>query len=236
MPGMSWPPPLAARKNTTLTFGATELAKDSAKLPNPLILVCSPRRTGNSALAAETFAAACAEAGYATDLLFLGDYPVLPCVDCGACATTDPGKAEFNNFLTLCPQCSMDRSGALFKALLEAPFTALCSSVYFYHLPAQLKALLDRCQLFYQAGPQGGSLTQDIAPRRLYTILLGARTQGKEQFRGSLLSLKYALRLLRLEQQLPLLLKGLDGAGALATRPDYLARIRTYAQSALMNL
>jgi multimeric flavodoxin WrbA len=207
---------------------------NSANPRNPLVLVCSPRRAGNSALAAETFAAACSEAGYATELLFLGDYPVLPCVDCGACASacaTD--KAGFERSMTLCPLSSMDRSGELFKALLSAPFAALCSPVYFYHLPAQLKALLDRCQLFYQAGLPDGKLTHDIAQRRLYTILVGARTQGKELFRGSLLSLKYALRSIRLEQQAPLLLKGLDSAGALAARPDFLAQIRTYAKNAL---
>jgi hypothetical protein len=196
----------------------------------PLVLVCSPR-TGNSALAGETFAAACAEAGCAVKLLFLRDYRVLPCVDCGVCADA---QAEFSECAPweLCPRSREDNSAELFQALLAARFAVICSPVYFYHLPAQLKALLDRCQLWYQTGMRKRTCMRKPARRAFYTILLGARAQGKELFRGSLLSLKYALRPLRLEQRGAVLLRGLDRAGDLSARPDFLEQLRACAKMA----
>ncbi|MDR1242811.1 MAG: NAD(P)H-dependent oxidoreductase [Deltaproteobacteria bacterium] len=196
----------------------------------PLVLVCSPR-TGNSALAGRTFADACAEAGCAVKLLFLRDYQVLPCVDCGVCADA---RTEFSECASwrLCPLSLEDNSAALFQALLTARFVAICAPVYFYHLPAQLKALLDRCQLWYQTGLRKKSFMLKQAQRDLYTILLGARAQGKELFRGSLLSLKYALRPLRLEQRETVLLRGIDRIGDLSARPDFLERLRACARTA----
>jgi putative NADPH-quinone reductase len=183
-------------------------------------------------LAGKTFADACAEVGCQVNLIFLRDYVVMPCVACGVCGH-ESSEFPADYPWRLCPMSAGDKSDELFRCLLSAPFVTICSPVYFYHLPAQLKALLDRCQLFYQAKERGKAFMQDIPKRNFYTILLGARAQGEELFTGGMLSLKYALSAINFEPKDPLLMHGLDHAGDLDVRTDLLRQIQDYARRAV---
>ncbi|MDL2313784.1 NAD(P)H-dependent oxidoreductase [Desulfovibrio sp. OttesenSCG-928-C14] len=211
----------------------------------PLLLCASPRR-GNSLLAAEIFAREL-EAGKAGPggveegcslrprLVRLDEFKVLPCVDCGACSRPDlpnfPGPSALGADLArVCPLAEQDDSPALFTALLEAPLLLLSAPVYFYHLPARLKGLLDRVQAFYQLG-LAGKLPAP-RPRPAFVILSGARPRGENLFKGALLTLKYALPPLGLELRPPLLLYGLEGPRDLERDERAGQRVRAYAGEA----
>ncbi|MDR2502926.1 MAG: NAD(P)H-dependent oxidoreductase [Deltaproteobacteria bacterium] len=191
----------------------------------PFVLAASPR-AGNCLEAARVFCAAfnrhfSLAGGKNTPLapVLLRDYRVLPCAACGLCE--HPASA--------CPQAAADDSRALFASFLNAPLLALAAPVYFYHLPAQLKALLDRCQFYYRAAERG----ELILPRRkAFIILLGAREKGTALFKGSLLSLSLALAPFNLHMAAPLLLRGLDGPGDLLQRADCLEQIKAYGKTA----
>ena len=131
-----------------------------------------------------------------------------------------PGEREGGN--------GIDECGEIFRRFLEAPFVLLTAPIYFYHLPAQLKGLLDRSQLFWQAGLQGVKAAP-AAPRNAWCILLGAREQGEKLFEGSLLTLKYALEPFGLKLREPLTLYGLEQAGDLAGNPEAGQKILNYA-------
>ena len=103
----------------------------------------------------------------------------------------------------------------------------LVSPIYFYPLPAQAKALVDRAQAFWHLSPDrkpGGG-------RRLGVVLLGARPRGDKLFSGALLTVRYMAEALGLTAAEPLLLYGLDGADALRSRPDLGERVTEYGRA-----
>ena len=224
----------------------------------PLFLLsCSPRADGNSDLAARLFGLgfrhslreAFGESAIAPDIgepVLLRRRRVIPCVACDACGTIARGltastlslealagrgpgalKAPFG-----CPLTRQDESAALLRALAEAPSLCLVSPVYFYHLPARLKGLIDRLQCFWSLRrhnvggwtPEGGRVCR--------LILLGARERGEKLFAGSLLTLRYALEPLGVLLAEPLALYGLDGPDDLAARPGDQDALREYGKEA----
>ena len=224
-------------------------------LSDTFCIACSPRAGGNSDRAAALFADAYAAAGGMAPLpLFLRDQPVLPCVACDACKSAPQASGAFsvgagtsappglhalygepeNALLTFgCPQARRDGSASLLNRLAFARSMCLVSPIYFYHLPAQLKALLDRTQPFWHLHNMGfeGFRARE---RRCHVILLGAREKGERLFEGSLLSIKYALAGAGIRLADPLLLYGLDAASDLASDDGIQERIRKYAENAAL--
>lgn len=201
---------------------------------SPLILAGSPRR-GHSLdiakLAAESMAASLNSgmgqslglglgmALVSFDPISLASCRVNPCINCGICSRPGPP----------CPQEAGDDSRALFERFMRAPMVLICAPVYFYHLPAQFKALLDRCQYYYCRKQAGDAELNALPPRSAHVILHAGRPRGEKLFEGSLLSLKYALAVFNLELQEPLLLRGTDEPDAILSDPDVRERIRGYA-------
>lgn len=187
---------------------------------NALVLACSPRRGGNTDTAAALVAAALAspagDHGRTPDeIRRVADLDIGPCLACDACAAS-PGSCA-----------RTDAALPLLAALAAAPAACLVSPIYFYHLPAQAKALVDRAQAFWHLPPgrkPGGG-------RRLGVVLLGARPRGEHLFTGALLTLRYTAQALGLVLADPLLLYGLDGPGALRGRPDLAARVTEYGRA-----
>lgn len=190
----------------------------------PLLLCASPRK-GNcleaARLFAEGFDAARGARLPALQPAMLSTCNVLPCVDCGACGR---GRS--------CPLLERDDSAALLSAFVNAPFIAVAAPIYFYHLPAQLKALLDRCQQYYAWREKGVGKLEALPRRRAFVMLSAARERGERLFSGALLTLKFALAPFNLEIQDPIVMRGLNRVGDLARRPDYRAAIKAYGAEA----
>ena len=172
---------------------------------------CSPRRGGNSdaavlelqnALPGPCLVRRVAEAG------------VRPCVSCGFCAS-HPGSCALDG-----PE---DSAAALFQAMFQARLSIVVSPVYFYHIPAQAKAFVDRTQRWWACGEKPGR------GRVLSAVLIGARPRGEKLFEGAERTLRYMALGLGMEWREPLCLYGLDGPGELAVHPESLERIRNFA-------
>ncbi len=188
----------------------------------PFVLSASPRH-GNSLEAVRQFCLGLAAAGGPqTSPERLARYNVRPCVACGVCDRAG----------TVCPQAAHDDSNALFRRLWQAPLLAISAPIYFYHLPAALKAAIDRCQFYYRAYERKEAPITALPRRKAFIMLLGAREQGDNLFTGSLLTLKLALKPFNFELAEPLLLRGLDAPNALAARPDMLEALRAYGTAA----
>ena len=190
----------------------------------PLLLCASPRR-GNSLEAARLFAEGfnVARSQEIPELqpTMLSTCNILPCVDCGAC-----GRGQS------CPLLERDDSQALLEAFASAPVIAIAAPIYFYHLPAQLKALLDRCQQYYAWKEKGFGGLAKLPPRHVFIMLCAAREQGDQLFSGALLTLKYALRPFNLELARPLTMLGLDQSHDLLARKYYCEALRSYGDRA----
>lgn len=110
-----------------------------------------------------------------------------------------------------CPLAAGDDSLPLYKAMVTAPALFVVAPVYFYHLPAHFKALIDRLQTFWRMSEAGFPPLAALPPRPCYPVLIAGRKQGERLFEGSLLTLKQAVKALGFTPEEPLLLHGLDG-------------------------
>ena len=111
------------------------------------------------------------------------------------------------------------------------PVNVIVSPIHFYHLPARLKALLDRSQYSWHLPPQ----EKPGRDAKLAVVLLAARRQGARLFEGALLTLRYVAAALGLTLLDPLTLYGLDAPNALSGDAEARTRVRNYARS-LINL
>ncbi len=194
----------------------------------PLILSCSPRAGGNSdhaaALAAEILGA---------PALRLREYLITPCIGCGACSRAAPRRPSLEpragRAYLGCPLSRSDDSARLLAAFAHAPFVFLTAPIFFYHLPAGFKALIDRMQPFWALREAGDERLAALPERGCGVVLCAGRPKGERLFEGSLLTLRWALGLLNLRLREPLLLRGVDAAGDLAGNPEACEAIRAYA-------
>ena len=178
----------------------------------PVFLVaCSPRRDGNSDAAVSLLRSFLPAEG---QVCRVADAHVRPCVSCGYC-NTHPGC------------CSLDGSGdgaqKLFQALCGASLGIIVSPVYFYHLPAQAKAWVDRSQRFWNCTEKPGN------GHAMTAVLFGARTRGDKLFEGAERTLRYMALALGLQWVEPLRLYGLEEPGDLVKSAEACDRLRTYA-------
>lgn len=176
-------------------------------------LACSPRAGGNSDTAAALVCDAAGDAGLAVDRLFLRDFAVRPCVSCGHCLK-EPG---------VCPLDAGDDAGRLFARLHEAEMVVIAAPVYFYGPPAGLKALIDRAQRFWAAGPA-------LPPRPAASVLCAGRANGERLFEASLLILRCFARVLGRELAAPLLIRDVDAREALAANAALVEKTKAWSR------
>jgi multimeric flavodoxin WrbA len=146
-----------------------------------LIIGCSPRNGGNTDFAAQEVAGTVANLGFSPELLFLRDFNILPCTGCRKCALS-PGYG--------CVLDEKDQCRFLLNKIDQAEVVCFCSPIFFYHLPAHFKGLIDRGQCFYERWIKTGSQKKN---GMALCVLLAGRKKGESLFKGSLLTLKYFL-------------------------------------------
>jgi multimeric flavodoxin WrbA len=173
----------------------------------------SPRAGGNSDLAADFFAGA---VGRECDVLRLRDHAVEPCTGCGACSGSG-----------VCRMAGDDAAEELFTRLDGASELVLTAPVYFYHLPAQSKAWIDRSQARYMARLRGLIVPGPVRPCRV--VLVAGRTRGENLFAGILLTLRYFLDVFDFRIQDTALLRGLEDAGDFSRDPEARGDVRDLA-------
>ncbi len=99
-----------------------------------------------------------------------------------------------------------DNAKELFTHLLQAENVFIVSPIYFYHMPSQLKAFIDRGQRFWANAHD----KQNINPKKVYAIYSCARDKGEKLPQGIDLTLKYFAPLIKANFEKSLCLYGLD--------------------------
>lgn len=186
------------------------------------VLAGSPRAGGNSDAAADLFARGAEEAGAAVRRAALRDFRVFPCTGCGACAI--PPHA--------CVLAQDDSAEELFALCLGAAALCLAAPVYFYHLPALLKAWIDRGQSLYQRREAGDPALAGLPRRPAHVCLVAGRPRGEQLFSGSLLTLKYFFAPMGLDLAAPLTFRGVDEPGDLLADAAACAALRAAGRGA----
>ncbi|MBW1914932.1 MAG: flavodoxin family protein [Deltaproteobacteria bacterium] len=139
----------------------------------------SPRKGGNSDQLLDKALAGAAASGSEVSRIYVRDLDISGCIECGGCDETG--------------QCVIkDAMQPVYPLLEESDIIFLSIPIFFYNLPAQTKALVDRTQSIWvkrtkmkskdkQAKYEGG---------KGYLIAVGA-TRGQNLFEGTELTVKY---------------------------------------------
>ena len=191
--------------------------------PQACVYACSPRPNGNTDFASMIIMEELDELNIKYEDIFLREYKLNSCGGCQKCGELKNG---------ICNLSTSDDTQQLFDPLLGSQMLFFVCPIYFYHLPAQFKAFIDRSQAYWVQHRLGSPVMHGLPKRKAYTILLCAREKGEKIFQGSLLSLRFFLAPFNIELAEPLLLRNLDRPGDLAARPDIQEQILNYTRHA----
>lgn len=187
------------------------------------IFACSPRGGGNTDTAAAIVAEVLEAKGIASDIVRLREHKLMPCQGCNYCGT--PGHA--------CILAKRDDCERLLRLLYAAPAVFWLAPIFFYHLPAQSKALIDRAQAYWYLKRNQDPGILALPPRQAHALLIAARSKGEKLFQGSLSTLRYFFEPFNIDLAEPLLITGLDGPQDLARAPEQANGVTSWATAAL---
>jgi multimeric flavodoxin WrbA len=140
--------------------------EEMAETHRLLILVGSPRRTGNSATLAQAVQRGAKDAGVHASLRFIDDYVSSFLRDCRSCRLPDG-------------TCAIpDQFGRLFlEEFIAAQAIVFCSPIYWYGVSAQTKAFLDRTFCYYAASyPGHADVVAGMSEKRIGLVLASEET------------------------------------------------------------
>ncbi len=138
----------------------------------------SPRKNGNSSVLLAVFMEEAARLGARTHVVDVADMAIQPCCQCQAC--------ERQGF---CPLPDDMRNG-VYPLLWQADLIVMATPVFFYSVPAQLKALIDRAQVLWTR-KYGLRLEDPGRKWRSGFVLAVGATKGENLFQGLNLTAKY---------------------------------------------
>jgi multimeric flavodoxin WrbA len=131
-----------------------------------LILIGSPRRSGNSAALAAAVQHGAEQAGTRVALRFIDDHISSFLRDCRTCRRADGECAIDDGYRAL-----------FFDDFLPADGVVFCSPVYWYGLSAQTKAFFDRTFCYYAASyPQSAAVIERMSRKRIGLVLASEET------------------------------------------------------------
>ena len=131
-----------------------------------LILVGSPRRTGNSATLAKAVQRGAEATGTQVALRFIDDFISSFLRDCRSCRLPNGECSITDQFRTI-----------FFEDFIPAHGVIFCSPVYWYGLSAQTKAFFDRTFCYYAASyPDSPRVITGMSRKRIGLVLASEET------------------------------------------------------------
>ena len=131
-----------------------------------LVLVGSPRRSGNSAALAAAVVRGAEQAGARVALRFIDDHISSFLRDCRTCRRADGECSIDDRYRTL-----------FFDDFLPADGVVFCSPVYWYGLSAQTKAFFDRTFCYNAASyPGSADVIERMSRKRIALVLASEET------------------------------------------------------------
>jgi multimeric flavodoxin WrbA len=179
-----------------------------------LAIAGSPRRGGNTDLLLDQFVEGAAGAGAETSVLTACNLKIEGCRHCDACL--EKGQCRVQDDMQL-----------VYRELEEADRIVIASPLQFMTVPAQLKALIDRCQPLWarkyilKIPPLG-----DTRERRGFLISVGGRRTIPNVFDAELVTIKTLFRAMDVTYSGDLLVPGVDAMGDILKHPEALEKAR----------
>jgi multimeric flavodoxin WrbA len=138
----------------------------------------SPRKKGNTSFLLSTFMQAAESLGAQTRIIDVTQKNIIPCKEYVVC--------EKKGF---CP-IDDDIKTEIYPLIRQAEVVVLASPIFFFNMTAQLKAVVDRCQLFW-ARKYKLKLTDPAKKTKRGFVLSVGASKGKNLFEGLQLTAKY---------------------------------------------
>ena len=180
----------------------------------------SPRKKGNTNFLLSTFLQAAEQKGAATRTISVAESNILPCKEYVVCEKKGT-----------CP-IDDDLAAEGYGLLRQAEVVVLASPIFFYNMTSQLKALVDRCQVFW-ARKYRLKLSDPLKATRRGYLLSVAATRGKTLFDGLQLTTKYFFDAIDARFDGSLLYRGIEGPKDMANHPTVMEDVNQ-AVAALM--
>jgi arsenate reductase len=139
----------------------------------------SPRKKGNTDYLLSAFMDEAEKFGAQTRIIEVAQKNIVPCIGCGYCEKKGS-----------CITKNDDMTNEIYPRLREADVVVLAAPIYFYNVPAQLKALIDRTQTLWSRRYKL-KLTDPARHYRRGFLLAQGATKGKNLFEGVELTAKY---------------------------------------------
>jgi|UniRef100_A0A7C4AS36 multimeric flavodoxin WrbA len=182
---------------------------------NILGIFGSPRKGGNSDILLQEALESAENAGAKVSTLRCCDLNIQGCIECGGCDQTGVCVVE-------------DDMSLVYPKLLDSDVIILASPIFFYSIPSQAKALIDRCQAMYcrrrlekESGVPGAGDYKGGG----YLICVGA-TKGKNLFDGVQLVARYFYDALGKAYKGGIQFRSVEGKGEVSQHPEYLQEAR----------
>jgi len=184
----------------------------------------SPRKGGNTDLLLDRVLEGARAAGGEVCTLYARDLKIGGCLECGGC--DDTGECVVPD--------DMDK---VYPLLEEARIIFLAAPVFFYNVPAQLKALIDRTQALWS------KRRLEKSPQKLkahesgkgYLIAVGA-TKGANLFQGCELTARYFFDALDMTYEGGLFFGKVEAKGEILNHPDAVSQALTFGKNAVETL
>ncbi|MFZ1200324.1 MAG: NAD(P)H-dependent oxidoreductase [Desulfobacterales bacterium] len=158
----------------------------------------SPRKKGNTHFLLSTLLEEAGRLGARTRIIEIAGRNIIPCKELVVC--------EKKGF---CP-IDDDMKSDIYADLREADVIVLASPVFFYNVTAQMKALIDRCQMFW-ARKYRLKLTDPARRYRRGFLLAAGATRGRNLFEGMKLTAQYFFDAVGAEFAGSLTYRGIEG-------------------------
>ncbi|MBI4832951.1 MAG: flavodoxin family protein [Candidatus Lindowbacteria bacterium] len=177
-----------------------------------LAIASSPRKKGNSELLLDSCLEGIAEERMSIEKIRVCELKISPCLNCGGCEAT--GVCVINDDMQM-----------LHQKFSEAEILIVSSPVFFMGLPAQLKAVVDRCQAIWVRKYVLKQRMPNIENRRAFFIQVGGMKR-ENVFHGGLLTITAFFATLDYRFSGKLLLNQIDAKGVVMSHLPALAQAR----------
>jgi len=189
----------------------------------------SPRENGNSDMLLNEFlkgAEASSHAPHTVERIFARKFNITACRGCHACGVTGTCIVS-------------DDMAGLYKKLEQADCMVVSSPIFFYGVPSQLKAIIDRTQAFWAGKyrvenpdpstgrvPRGCPAGHPRVPRdiggqqRTGIFLAVCASKGQKVFDGAKLTIRYFFDACGFEYKHELFVRGVELKGDILSRTD----------------
>lgn len=173
----------------------------------------SPRKKGNTRYLLDRFLEESRSLGARTMTVDAEKRNILPCRELTAC--------ERKGF---CP-IKDDMKDEVYALIQEADVIVAATPVFFYNMTAQLKALIDRCQLFWARKYRFKLKEAGIGQRKGFLLSVGA-SRGKQLFEAIELSIRYFFDAVSAHDEGGLTYRGVENVGDMAAHPTMADDVR----------